>query len=421
MKLISRKSNKIDGMIELPPSKSHTVRAVVVALLADGTSIIKKPLNSGDGLSALTAAESLGAKIEQKEDEWIIQGTNGNPIIHSDKIDIGNSGTSLRMMVSIAALQEKEIIFDGDSSIKKRPMQPLIDSLNNLGASVFSENGSTPIKVSGPITGGKTDVDGRTSQYLSSLLLACPLAKEKTELTVDNLNESPYVEMTLKWLDEQHINYTNNDMKKFVIEPNQNYNKFEKIIPADWSAAAFPICAATATKSSVILKGLDINDVQGDKKIIDFIKCMGAKIEINIDEILVDVSNLKGIEIDLNACPDMLPALSVMACFAKGITHLKNVPQARIKECDRIKVMREELSKLGADIGESKDGLIIHESKLSGGLVDGHKDHRVIMALSCAGMGSSGTVEIENADNLDVSFPDYIKKMNSLGADLKYE
>jgi 3-phosphoshikimate 1-carboxyvinyltransferase len=416
MKLIVEKSS-LGGDIEIPASKSHTIRAVVIASLADGKSEIINPLPSNDALSCVNACKLLGAEITT-DDNWIVEGFGGQPVVPKDVIDVGNSGTTLRIITSVAALGEGEIKITGDEMTKKRPMQPLLDALNNLGAKARSlnNNGCCPIVVEGKIKGGKTEVEGITSQFLSSLLISCPLAEGDSEIIPVNLHEKPYVGMTLNWLDKQRIKYVNNNMQSFSIPGNQSYHSFKQRVPGDFSSATFPLCAGAITDSEITLLGLDINDTQGDKRVIDVLKQMGADIKVMDKGIVVKGTELEGIEIDLNDMPDSLPALSVVGCYAKGTTVIKNVAQARIKETDRIKAIAAELGKMNADIKEMKDGLIIKNSRLSGAKVNGYGDHRIVMALSLAGMIAHGKTEISTAEAVNITYPNYVDSMMNLGA-----
>ena len=420
MNLLVKKSS-LEGSIEIPGSKSHTIRAVVIASLAKGRSRIIRPLDSGDTRSAVVACRALGAEIEIGK-EWIVRGFGGYPQLQASKIDLGNSGTSLSLTTSVAALQEEEVVFDGDDSLRTRPIQPLLDALNNLGASAYSvgENGCCPIRVRGRMRGGKTKVSGISSQYLSSLLISTPLLEEDTEIHVIDLNEKPYAGMTLAWLKEQQIDYQREGWETFRVKGRQCYHQFDKRVPGDFSSATFPLCAAVITDSQVLLKGLDMNDTQGDKEVITMLNSMGANIQVKEEGILVTSSELTGCELDLNSTPDALPALAVVGCYAKGKTILKNVAQARIKETDRIKVMRAELSKMGAEIEEMEDGLIIRQSKLKGTRVRGYHDHRVVMALSLAGMIAQGETEIDSAESIEITFPGYVEKMCQLSALMKF-
>ncbi|MFH1849585.1 MAG: 3-phosphoshikimate 1-carboxyvinyltransferase [archaeon] len=416
MKLKVRQSG-LNGTIEIPASKSHTIRAVVLASLAGGTSEILNPLDSADAISARDACRALGADIEENK-SWKVRGFAGVPRPSQNRIDVGNSGTTLRIVASVAALGDREIIFDGDESIRKRPMQPLINSLNDLGAAARSirGNGSCPISVRGRMAGGVTTVDGITSQYLSSLLISCPLAENDTHIAVRDLHEKPYVGMTLRWLDRQGIRYENRAFSEFHVYGNQEYKGFKERVPADFSSATFPLCAAAITDSDITLKGLDMDDAQGDKAVIGMLRSMGADITETARGIRVKGGELTGTELDLNDTPDALPALAVVGTFAKGKTILKNVSHARIKETDRIAAMASELARMGADIKERPDGLIIKKSSLTGCSVHGYSDHRIVMALSLAGMMAGGITEIDTADSVGVTYPGYIKDMASLGA-----
>ena len=403
-------------MVLVPGSKSHTIRAAAIALLAHGTSIIHNPLHSGDGLSALHAARELGATVEISGGSWKITGCRGKPKPASTFIDVGNSGTSLRLMTSIAALQDKEIVFDGDSSLRTRQMQPLLSALSEMGAHVLSANGLVPIHIRGPIHGTEVSVSGKTSQYLSSLLIVAPLLHEDTTIIVENLFEKPYVHMTLSWLFEQGISYQEKGMREFFVKGRQGYSSFHKTIPGDWSSAAFPLCAALVTGSTIRIEGLSLSDSQGDKAIITYLREMGADITIDSTGIEVRASRLSGKKLDLNDTPDMLPVMAVLGCFASGTTQICNAPQARIKETDRISVMSAQLRKMGATVEEKPDGMIIHHSILHGATVDGYEDHRIIMALACAGLGAKGSTIVQNAKNYDVTYPGFVESFVSLGA-----
>lgn len=421
MKLIAKKS-QLKGSIRIPGSKSHTIRAVVFASLADGTSRIMAPLDSADTQAAVRCYGQLGADIKLGE-TWIINGTGGRLKPPADIIDVANSGTTLRMAIGSAALLESgSAEFTGDEQIRSRPIGPLMDSLNDLGAQCNStqNNGKAPIVVRGRLTGGQTSIEAVTSQYLSSLLINCPLAENDSIIQVTKLNEKPYVEMTLKYLDEQAIEYEREGMERFHIRGGQRYRPFEKQIPADFSSATFFVCAGAILDADIVLEGLDFNDVQGDKGVIEILRNMGADIEISDDGLRIKRNKLEGLDIDLNAMPDALPALAVTGCFAKGQTRLYNVAQARLKETDRIKVMAAELGKMGAAIQELPDGLLIEQSRLHAADLAGHADHRVVMALSLAAMTVEGTSTIDTAEAVNVTFPDYVQLMQNAGGKLEF-
>ncbi len=416
MYLIAEKS-KVTGKIKIPGSKSHTIRALFLASLTKGTSHIYDPLISDDADSAVKVCKAFGANISFNDNKYEIDGFGTNPITPDDVVDVGNSGTTMRFAVSTASLSSGFTILTGDYQIRRRPLGPLIESLNALGAEVFStrNNGLAPVVVRGILKGGNTSIDAVTSQYLSSLLLHTPLLQKDSQINITRLNEVPYVEMTLWWLDKQGIKYENNNFKSIYVYGNQSYNPFNLSIPGDFSSATFFAVQAAISGEEIVMENLDMSDPQGDKMVFSILKEMGATVDINHNSIRVKGNRLKGMEIDMNSIPDALPAMAVLGCFADGETRLVNVPQARLKETDRISVMNMELKKLGADIEELPDGLIIRQSKLTGGVVEGHDDHRIVMSLAIAGLNIDGKVVINGAEAYNVTFPEFGDLIKSCG------
>jgi 3-phosphoshikimate 1-carboxyvinyltransferase len=420
MELISCNAS-LNGSVRMPASKSHTIRALLIATLADGESVLLDPLSSGDTESCLLACEQLGAKITRSADKLIIQGTGTQLAAPESMIDVGNSGTTLYLALSVAALGKKPITFTGDYQIQRRSAQSLLNSLNDLGASATSEkgNGCAPITISGPLKGGTTSIECPTSQYLSSLLLSCPLAEGDSEISVPLLNEQPYAEMTIDWMSRHGVSVEYDDLSCFRVKGGQQYSPVNRAIPSDFSSATFFLVAAAITGADVTLNGLDMTDSQGDKAVVPMLKKMGIQIETGADFVRVHGGTLSGAVLDLNATPDALPALAVAGCFAAGETRLVNVPQARQKETDRITVMCTELKKLGADVEELPDGLIIRQSTLSGGNVKGYDDHRVVMSMAVAGLRATGPVQVDSAEAMAITFPTFVELMNALGAKIE--
>jgi 3-phosphoshikimate 1-carboxyvinyltransferase len=481
----SVQTTKLSGSISIPGSKSHTIRALIIATLAEGTSRITAPLHSADTRSCLNACRALGADIREEDGDFAVTGTGGKITAPKNPIDVGNSGTTLYLAAGAAALAGGPVTITGDEQTKKRPIEPLLAALRDLGAEAYSinNNGSPPITVKGPIRGGKTSIECPTSQYLSSLLLCTPLAGGNSEISVPLLHEEPYVEMTLRWLREQGLSFNRQRFKRFFISGGQRYRSFSKRVPADFSSATFPLCAAALTGSQITVCGLDPKDSQGDREVVAMLEELGCSVDWADSTILITGpereagKTLTGSELDMNATPDALPALAVTACFAEGETRLVNVPQARLKETDRIAVMRTELEKMGADIMEREDGLIINgrpqngkprglkpadfihkagieatktmdafpvkktgaaqkrrtavlpggpaaeaglETDLLPGLkgaeVNGHSDHRVVMALVIAGLGASGNTTVETAEAANITYPGFFQALESLGA-----
>ncbi|MDO8683680.1 MAG: 3-phosphoshikimate 1-carboxyvinyltransferase [Armatimonadota bacterium] len=417
MDLIVEKSN-LNGRVLIPASKSHTIRAVVIATLADGVSTIVNPLVAADTLACVDVCRAFGAQIETNGD-WIVRGVGGKLKAPDNVVDVGNSGTTLYIAMGMAALIDGQTTFTGDHQIQSRPAGPLIDALNHLGAQVRStkDNGCPPLVVRGPLKGGVAILDGsKTSQYLTSLLMACPLADGDSEINVTNQIELPYVQMTLGWLAEQGIRLEREGFNNFTIGGRQRYTSFTKQTPGDWSSATFFLCAAAITGAELTIEGLDIKDTQGDKAALEMLRGMGADVQVLADGIRIKGGALKGAEFDLNATPDALPAMAVTACFAEGVTRLVNVAQARLKETDRIRVMCEELTKMGANIRELPDGLEITGSKLHAADVCGWSDHRVVMALAVAGLACEGQTKIDTAEAVSVTFPNFVELMRGIGA-----
>ncbi len=479
---VTIRPGRLQGEATIPASKSHTIRALIIATLAEGESRILRPLDSGDARACVGACRALGAEIEERWGEpnagsapfaasaepgnhgdaggartgraragetregsgtsgvagsgelveIVVRGTGGRIASPARPIDVMNSGTTLYLAAGAAALGSAAITFDGDKQIRGRPIQPLLDSLERLGASAsaLKNNGCAPVTIRGLLSGGRTALEAHTSQYLSSLLMACPLAGGDSEIEVPLLNERPYVEMTLRWLDGQGIRYRNEGFRRFLIPGRQHYAGFSRAVPGDFSSATFFLCAAAITDSTLTLRGLDMRDAQGDKEVVHILARMGCRVETGDDTITLSGpgadgsgARLAGCEIDLNAIPDALPALAVTACHAEGTTRLVNVPQARLKETDRIAVMHEELRKMGARIEELPDGLSIEGlesgARLRGAHVEGHDDHRVVMALAVAGLAASGETVIGTAEAAAVTFPGFFSLLESVRADGK--
>jgi len=452
MKLIVRKS-RLKGTVVIPGSKSHTIRAVAIASLAAGQSLIRNPLDSSDTQAAVACYRTLGAKIDTSAPKlWKVTGTGGEITAPSEIIDVGNSGTTLRIAMGSAALAQagQTTTFTGDEQIQTRPVGPLMDALSELGAKFTSlkNNGKVPVKVTGKLTGGRTAIAATTSQYLSSLLLCAPLASKDTQIDVTLLNEPGYVQMTLDWLDKQQIEYEITDLHGFAtdltdlicgnrrkesdlicvfkIKGNQSYKAFDATIPADFSSATFFLCAAAMSAEEVTLLGLDFTDSQPDKAVVDYLKAMGADINIESnlsddsqDSVTVKAAPLKGAELDMNKTPDALPAMAVTAAFAEGSTKLLNVSQARSKETDRIKCMAEELKKMDVDVEELPDGLIIAGSRPKPAELHGWADHRIVMALSLAGLNLDDQCSVDTAEAISVTFPNYVELMKGISANME--
>ncbi len=419
--ILSVRPSVARGTTGVPGSKSHSIRAVAFASLASGKSVILNPLDSSDGLSAASVYGSFGAGINKEEDVWSVAGFGARPEAPQGILDVGNSGTTCRMALGTAALmREGEARFDGDAQTRKRPMGPLLDALSNLGARAqSSNNGYLPVAVGGPWRGGRTKVDGTTSQFTSSLLLNAPFGEETTTIEPIDLNERPYVEMTLWWLDRLGLEYERDEYRSFTVPGGQALSGFEVTVPADWSSAAFLVAAGALPGGDVTLEGLDLDDSQGDKEILRFVEEMGAEVLVSEDGVRIRGDALRGGEFDLNATPDLLPVMAVLGAFGEGETRLVNTPQARIKETDRISAMREVIESLGGEARELADGIIVQGGGLRGGAAHGFGDHRIVMSAAVAGLAAQEGVSVDTAEAMAVTFPDFCERMASLGAEME--
>ena len=414
--------SSVKGRTSVPGSKSHCIRAVALASLASGESRILRPLESADSASAAAVYRALGAEIHPGEGAWRVQGFAGLPRAPKALVDVGNSGTSCLIGLGTAALlRGGEARFDGDAQTRRRPMGPLLAALANLGARARTEKGDglLPAIVGGPWRGGRTQVEGTTSQYATSLILNAPFGEAETVIEPLGLNERPYVDMTCWWLDKLGLRYEREGYGRFRVPGGQALPGFEAEVPADFSSAAFLVAAGALPGGEAVLEGLDLSDPQGDKAILGMVAGMGAEVRSENGAIRVRGRALRGGEFDLNATPDLLPVMAVLGALAEGETRLVNVAQARIKETDRIAAMREVIESLGGSAQELPDGLIIQGGGLRGGRAPGFGDHRVVMAAAVAGLAAPQGVVVDTAEAMRVTFPDFCERMRAIGAEME--
>lgn len=419
--LLHVRKSSLGGDVRIPASKSHTIRGVIFGLLAGGISELRNPLTALDTLSCVQCCRLLGARIEMGK-TWRIKGVAGDISIPSNPLHVGNSGTTLGNLTAVSSLGKAPITLDGDSSIRSRPFLELLNALSSLGAECSSKtkSGTCPITVKGPLLGGTAAVKGITSIYITPLLVACPLVEKDTTLKVlPPINEKSYIKMTLNWLDFLGCACETDDYREIRITGGQRYEEFKRTIPGDASSAAFPLCAAAVTSSEVTIKGIDLTDPQGDKAIVEYLKKMGATVEVEDGSVIVHPGTLRGTSLDLTDTPDLLPILCVVGCAAEGTTILQNIEVTRMKETDRITVMTEELSKMGGNLTVKGEELHINKSNLKGTRVHGYGDHRVVMALAVSGMIAEGDTVVDSVESIDVTYPGFVESMQTLGADME--
>jgi len=425
MDVVIQKSRDLKGLVTIPPNKSHSFRALIMAALAEGTSHITAPAVSSDWMRGTEALEMFGAEIRPKADKvWEIVGTGGKLKTPNDIIDCGNSGIIMRFFTALAACCPGYTVLSGDHSIRHiRPCQPLIDAINQLGAWAVSSKGDghAPILVRGVLRGGRAEIDGMDSQPVSALLLAAALGNAPSEITVHNVGEKPWVGVTLEWLRRCGVEFSNENFQRYRIRGNSKWEGFDTQIPLDWSAALYPIVAGVLCPSSVVtVGGMDVDDCQGDKAVIDVLREMGGDIQVDGDgQLVARTSFLKGMEIDCNDFVDQFMLLAVVGTFAEGQTVLTNAEICRHKECDRITETCNALKSMGADVEERPDGLVIRQSRLHGTNIDSRADHRMVMTMALAGMMADGRTRISDIDCVKKTFPGFVDQMASIGCDIQ--
>ncbi len=423
MESIKISSSSLSGVIQAPPSKSHTLRGVLFASMARGKSKILNPLNSPDTHSMIEACRQLGARIERIEHGLEIWGNGGNPVQPTSIIDAGNSGQVLRFVTAMAALLPGQTIISGDESIQnRRPMQPLIDGINQLGGhgKCQGDHGMAPVSIQGPVNPGIVKVDGLVSQPISALLMLAALLKGESQIHVSNPQEKPWTTLTVDWLKRLSVQLESQNGTYYRVIGRAGWQGFEYTVPGDFSAALFPVVAALLTRSVVTVKGLNWEDAQGDKFVFDKLKAMGANLIYTKNGMeVLQSDDLRGAQIDVNDFADALPILSVLACFAKGETRLINADVARMKESDRLASIVHELSKMGAKICQKPSELIICGGKLRGAMLDSWQDHRIAMALSVAALASEGDTHVRRTACIGKSYPAFVQEMAVLGANME--
>jgi 3-phosphoshikimate 1-carboxyvinyltransferase len=415
MRLLVKASN-ISGTVLAPPSKSYTHRAMVLAALAHGDSKLHRPLLSADTLATLHGVEKLGAIVRTEEDLCVIRG--GKLKAPDSTIDCANSGTSIRLLSGIASLLAHNVTLTGDESLQQRPMKPLINALVELGVAATSARGDgmAPLIIRGPNKGRWAHIKGDvSSQFISSLLIASALKELDTEIVITTpLKSKPYVDITLDMMARfgGRCYITKNG---YCVPGGQRYNPQELTIPGDYSSAAFPLVAGALT-GKVGIKGLDPQDKQGDKAIVDILRRFGAQVRWAGDVLECSAAPLQGVDVDMGNSPDIFPIIAVLATQAKGTTKLFNAEHLRFKESDRIKTTTTMLKSFGAEVTEIADGCIITgPTKLKGRNIESFKDHRILMAAAVAGLVAEGTSSIGDGGCYDVSYPSFVSDLRAMG------
>ncbi len=417
----------LNGEICAPASKAYTQRMVVAAALSTGNSKISGPLESEDSQATVRAITALGAKIRAEGDCWTVEGTA--PIHGASKpIDCGESGATLRFMIPVAALAATQSVFVLGKGLANRPLEPLLNSLRQLGAKAEfrkRSNGEAHVHVEGGgILGGKARLPGDvSSQFVSGLMFACPLANGDTELMLTSpLESQSYVQMTQEVLSRHGVNVEiSKDYRKVKIHGGQSYRTVDGKVPGDFSSAAFLLAAAAITKSDVTVRNLDRTTAQGDKAILSILKEMGVQGKVCADsvEIWGDGEPLSPTDVDARDIPDLVPVCAALACHSKGKSRIHNAQRVRWKESDRLASMYAELRNMGADVRADENSLTINgPCSLHGTVIDPFSDHRVAMACAVAALRAEGETVIADAECVRKSYPQFFNDLRKIGADV---
>ncbi|KON32408.1 hypothetical protein AC478_00205 [miscellaneous Crenarchaeota group-1 archaeon SG8-32-3] len=421
-----RKVEVLEGEIYAPPSKAYTQRMLIASALAHGTSKVSGPLVSDDTEATLRAVKALGAKVTFDGHCWMVEGAN--PVKGAQEpINCGDSGATLRFTMPIAALAPESSVFVLGKSLEQRPIVPLLQSLRQLGVEAYNQriDGRAALVVEGGgIAGGKTRIRGDvSSQFISGLMFACPMAKADTKITlITPLESRSYVKMTNAVLAEHDITtHISEDFDCLHIPSNQTYTPSNHRVPGDFSSAAFLLAAAAVTSSDVCIKNLDYEAVQGDKAILGILKRMGANGKIYSDSIEVkgEGSLLEAIDVDARDIPDLVPVCTVLSCYANGTSKIHDAYRLRYKESDRLLSLYLELRKMGAQIAMDEGSLTVEgPCALHGAVVNPHNDHRIAMACAVAALGAKGETQIQDAECVRKSYPRFFNDLRSLGVDV---
>ena len=402
----------LGGSVKAPASKSMMQRAIAAAMLSNGKCVIYNPSYCADSLAAINIISSLGAKTERLPDKLIIESGGG---LKETTLNCGESGLAIRMFSPIAALFDEEITLTGANTLKKRPMNIITDALSELGVECLSEGGFLPIRVKGTLQGGSIKIDGSlSSQLLTGLLMALPLAKNDSEIIVNNLKSRPYIDMTIQLLNDFGITIINNDYSVFHIPANQKYIPRDYTVEGDWSGGAF-LLVAGAINGKITVSGLQQSSAQSDKDILTALKEAGAKMDITDDSVTVEPAALKPFTFDATHSPDLFPPLATLAAYCNGESVIKGVSRLIHKESNRAEAIVNEFSKLGIKIIIEGDTMKITGGKPTGGNVESHDDHRMAMAMAVTAVSASGKVCIKESQCVVKSYPDFFDDLKMLG------
>ena len=409
------KPAKVNGIVNIPPSKSYSQRALLAAALSQN-STVHNVGNSNDEIAMVNCIKELGAQIVVVDKTTLIIKTITKK---PTNLNVGESGLCSRLMIPVAAMFQHHVKVDAHGSLLIRPMDYIKNTFDELGVGIeLDQNKFLPALIKGPYSANTANIDGTIgSQFLSGLLFALPLNNHNTTLIVNDLKSKPYVDITIETLREFGVEIENIDYKKFVVNGQQKFNQIEYTIEGDWSSASTLLVAA-AIAGKITARNLNPNSLQADRAIIDVLQQIGAKITYNNtgkqSEITVEKDQLNHFDFDANDCPDLFPALVALAVNCNGISTIKGVKRLFNKESNRALTLQSEFGKLGAIIELDDDIMTVHPTVLKAGNVTSHNDHRIAMATAAAAVNAAGEITVDGCQAVNKSYPDFFNDLNKI-------
>ena len=412
--------DRVNATVRIPGSKSYTNRALITALLANGESIVKNALLSEDTRVMISCLGELGIQVNviTEENRLIIKGCEGKIPVDKASIFACNAGTVVRFMTAALTLGNGQYEIDGIERMRQRPIQQLIDALNQLGANVVSMKGTgcPPVLINGcGLRGGSVEIPGNiSSQYISAILLAAPYANSDVRIVViDDLASKNYVDMTIDVMNRFGVTVERDSYKEFIVKSGQEYKGCEYMVEPDASGASYFFAAAAITGGKVRVDGLGDGSLQGDTKFVDILSKMGCRTRKSQDWLEVEGGDLRGIDVDMNDTPDVVQTLAPVAAFAEGKTRIRNVKNLRYKETDRITAIVNELKRVGVEAREFEDGIEIVPSPPHSADISTYNDHRMAMSFALLGLRTKG-IKIKNPECVEKTFPDFFERLGKL-------
>ncbi len=419
--LVAGAQRPLEGTVEIPPSKYHAHRALMLAALSQGTSTISKRTDARHVQFTLGALRDLGVKIKTNPDHWLVTGGPFSPV--GDTVNVGSSGTTLYLLLGLACLGDRPVTIVGQRYFKRRPIGPLLRALERLGVRMEYENQALPVTVyPGRPRGGSIHIDGTLSQWISGLLMIAPFAREKTTIQVEGeLNEKPYLELTIEMMAQWGLKVNvREDWRHFEIEPDQTPVQTDILLPPDIGSVAFGLGAAALHPSKLTFVSPTPIHGHPEARVLEELQGVGVPIRIPSDGMSITIDHdgtppVAG-RLDCREIPDMVPILSTLASRARGRTVLSHVSHVRLKESDRVLSMLQ-LNKMGARVEFDGNDMEFHGVEtLHGAALSSYNDHRVLMALAIAGScAQTGITELSYPHAYKISYPEFIDQMTAIG------